>query len=74
MAVTVLIDGVTQPEHADEGYSIVIVVLLLVGAAVMAVNQLSASQLMKPNVTAPGFVSTKLEGGTVSSDDSKGGW
>ena len=59
-----------KPPKKD--YSMVVVVLLLLGAAGLAINQLSDSQLMKPNVTAPGFAFTRFEGGTVSSDQLKG--
>lgn len=60
------------PKPPKKDYSLVIVVLLLLGAAAMAVNQLSASELMKPNVTAPGFAFDRFEGGTVSSEQLKG--
>lgn len=59
-----------KPPKKD--YSPVIVVVLLLGAAALAVNQLTDSQLMKPKVTAPGFAFARFEGGTVSSEQLKG--
>jgi thiol-disulfide isomerase/thioredoxin len=62
----------SEPAKPSRTSSLVIAALLLVGAGLLAINELSESELLPEGNAAPPFVLERLRGGTVSLEQYRG--